>query len=96
MTAPEDFFKSWMRNWNSFSTEKNQFEEDVHILILGTLHAGVTYLNDEADRENAKLEPHIKNASPETLERTGSCKPTYTAIFPVRSASCETWRLSRS
>jgi hypothetical protein len=71
MAELDDRFKGWMYNWSSFSIEKNQFEEDVHILILGTLHAGITYLNAEAERENAKLEPHLKTASREGLERIG-------------------------
>lgn len=61
----------WMYNWNSFNIERNSFEEDVHILILGTLHAGVTYLREEAEKENEKITPHIKGASERQLQRIG-------------------------
>jgi hypothetical protein len=49
----------WM-NWDVFRTDQDSFERDAHILILGTLHAGATYLNTEAQKEEDDLVPHLK------------------------------------
>jgi hypothetical protein len=50
---------AWMK-WDVFRTDQDSFERDAHILILGTLHAGVTYLNTEAQKEEDDLAPHLK------------------------------------
>ncbi len=38
----------------------DQFQWDVHVLIQGTLHAGIRYLDAEASKELAKIEEVIK------------------------------------
>ena len=59
----EAFFKPTdIRALDFFQMEAHQFECDVHILILGTLRAALTYLNKESEKEDEAMTEHIKAA----------------------------------
>src|SRR6267142_1500269 len=45
-----------------FQMEFEQFESDVHILILGVTYAALEKLSEDADKQLAEIEAHITNA----------------------------------
>lgn len=49
-----------LSNVDLFENEYQQFQWDVHILIAGTLSAGIQYLDGEAKTELAKIEEWMK------------------------------------
>ena len=57
-----------LRAMNFFSMEAGHFERDVHVLILGTLHAGTTYLSTEADNGDLILQELLKDAEGDVAE----------------------------
>jgi len=54
---------SLARQIDSFHWDVEYFERDVHILILGTLHAASTYLSDELKEDLAKLDTALESAT---------------------------------
>jgi hypothetical protein len=57
-------------DYDSFEGEYQSFQWDVHILIEGTLQAGIRYLDSEAESELAKIEEWMKKpASSEYMDR---------------------------
>ena len=46
----------WIFDYDGYGTEAESFVEDVHLLILHTLHASRDYLNDEAAKNQAQIE----------------------------------------
>src|ERR1019366_2717187 len=46
-----------------YDCEYQQFQWDVHILISGTLDAGIRYLNTEARAELSKIEEGVKKST---------------------------------
>jgi len=60
---------SWLYEFDSFGSELNNFERDVHMLILSTLDAGITNQTAEAQKHDDELKPHIENASDTALGR---------------------------
>jgi hypothetical protein len=66
MTDESTALQSWLE-WGIGRTQQDAFERDVQVLILGTLHAGITYLNTEAQKEEDELAPHFETAKGEDL-----------------------------
>ena len=62
---------SLVQQFDSFRVESENFERDVHLLILGTLHAAKTYLSEELAAELAKIE--------KTLDKTRGGHQEYLA-----------------
>src|ERR1700676_715473 len=59
-------------NFDAYESEYEQFQWDVHILIAGTLHAGIRFLDSEARTELAKIEKWMKKpASDEYHQHLG-------------------------
>jgi hypothetical protein len=63
-----DSYSSW-GDMDTFQSEVENFDRDVHLLILGTLHAGINYLNDEAQKESDKLAPHFETVTGDDHDR---------------------------
>jgi hypothetical protein len=71
MTAETLFEPHDWHAFDSFQTEAEYFERDVHVLILDTLRAGVTLLNQEMQDEDAALKGHLGNADGHLAEIIG-------------------------
>jgi hypothetical protein len=69
MADEADFGAQFWQPYDFFRVEAESFERDVHILILGTLHASTTYLNEEAKREEVELLKHLETATGHAAER---------------------------
>jgi len=67
MADKVEFPRDWMIKWDAFRPYCDNFERDVHILILGTLGAAITYLNKEAQEYHDELAPDLKTAEGEGL-----------------------------
>jgi hypothetical protein len=59
----EDF--DFLRDYDAFLEEARQFEEDVHVLVLGTFDAAQAHWSGRLDEELPKLESAIKVADGE-------------------------------
>jgi hypothetical protein len=59
----------FMQGMDFIGIEVRNFERDVHIIVLGTLYAGIDYLRNEAAAEAAKLEPLLSTATGEAHDR---------------------------
>src|ERR1700726_4087600 len=53
---------------DSFEGEYESFQWDVHILIVGTLRAGIQYLDSEAESELAKIEEWMERPASSEYE----------------------------
>jgi hypothetical protein len=62
----EDF--NFLRDYDAFLEEARQFEEDVHVLVLGTFAAAQAHWRGRLDQELPALEAAIKQAEGEYAE----------------------------
>jgi hypothetical protein len=60
---------NWMYTYDPYHSKFEDFERDVHILVLGTPHAAITTLKTECQQEEDKLEPHKASNDPKIQER---------------------------
>jgi hypothetical protein len=58
----------FLQNWDTYGTEANSFETDVHTLILISLDAGITQLNTEAKADDDKLMRYLPTVTGEAAE----------------------------
>lgn len=58
----------WL-DWDSFGTEASAFEQDVHMLILTGLDAGLKLLKTETQAEDDKLMKYLPKAEGDAAER---------------------------
>jgi hypothetical protein len=65
--APDHRFDTW-GDWDSYHHEYEKFQEDAHTLILWPLHAAISNLKQEAEAEDAKLEPRLSLSKGEEAE----------------------------
>lgn len=56
-------------DWDHYDAEAQSFLEDVHMLILHTLHASRQHLRNEAAKQHSEIEEHLEKAKGETAER---------------------------
>lgn len=56
-------------DYDIYEGEFEQFQWDVHILIKGTLHAGIRFLDSEAKIELAKIEEWMKKPSSDEYQQ---------------------------
>ena len=56
---------SWIFEFDGYGAEAESFVEDVHVLILHTLHASREYLNDEAAKKQVQIERSSEKATGE-------------------------------
>jgi hypothetical protein len=59
---------SLVKQFDFFQSECDYFERDVHLLILGTLHAATTYLSGELTGDVAKIKSALEKAGGEYHE----------------------------
>jgi hypothetical protein len=65
----EKFFGPFdIRGMNFFSMEADHFERDVHVIILGTLEAGTTYLTGQSEETDKEIDDYLKTAKGEAAE----------------------------
>jgi hypothetical protein len=55
----------FLRDYDAFLEEARQFEQDVHVLVLGTFHAAQAHWGGRLDQELPQLEAAIKRADGE-------------------------------
>jgi hypothetical protein len=67
--ALDDFELEWPHQFNSFGSERENFERDVYMLILSGLDAGIANLNSEAKKREDELRPHFDNSNEAVQER---------------------------
>jgi len=67
--AFDAFELEWPHRFNSFGFERENFERDVHMLILTGLDAAVANLKSEAKNREDELRPHFDNTSEDVQER---------------------------
>jgi hypothetical protein len=53
---------------NFFDMEASDFERDVHVLILGTLQAGPTYLSSRSQETDKEFDAYLKTATGEASD----------------------------
>ena len=59
---PDETFGSW-DDWDTFHLAYEKFNEGCHTLVLWPLHAAINHLKEEAEAEDAKLEPRLSSAT---------------------------------
>lgn len=59
---------SW-GNCDGYRYRFDRFYEEIHTLILWPLNSAITHLKEEAQAEDAKLEPHLKYPTPDDEEQ---------------------------
>ena len=59
----------WVTNWDSFGTEADSFERDVHMLILTSLGAGLKLLKADTQTEDDKLMQYLPTAKGDGAQR---------------------------
>jgi hypothetical protein len=64
----ERMLRGMFSDYDSFDGEYESFQWDVHILIEGTLRAGIRYLDSDADSELAKIEEWMKKPTSSEYE----------------------------
>ncbi|MFI5089635.1 MAG: hypothetical protein ACHP7P_06215 [Terriglobales bacterium] len=62
-SSPQFSRLSLVSQFDSFHSESEDFQRDVHLLILGTLHAAKTYLSSELAAGGAKIESALEEAT---------------------------------
>lgn len=74
----------WMYQHDSFGSERENFEGDVHMLILSCLDAGITKLENEAQKQDDEL------AALDTSQ--GITAGELQGLFEVSMAELLVWR----
>lgn len=56
-------------DWDQYDAEAQSFLEDVHLLILQTLHASRQHLRNETAKQHSEIEAYLEKSKGETAER---------------------------
>jgi hypothetical protein len=67
--ADVSYAGSMFSNFDTYEGEYEQFQWDVHILIKGTLSAGIRFLDSEAKTELAKIEDWMKKPASDEYQQ---------------------------